>query len=558
MSTIDISPSPVESTSAQVVQVKTEAVYRPGPRDTIVHAIARAVAAYPDEVFIDIGGEQHTYRDIDRRSTCLAHSLAAFGVAQGETVVTIFDTSIDVITTWFAINKLGAIWVPINTAYRGEFLRHQLADSGAQLVVCDAHYLERVIEIAGDLPNVGRILCRGEKTFPVCPISIFAFDEHRGGDSEPLPVIVKPGDLAALLYTSGTTGPSKGCMISHNFLCMQGRQQIRQIALTREDINWTCLPLFHAAALNVVLGALVEGLRCAVWPRFSVSTFWSDIEASRATKALLMASIFPLVAHAPDTDAKDRCYGQLQMVYGQPISPEVKEIWKQRFGVKYVSSSAYGQTEGVRLTMCLPDESPPTRSAGRVSDEFELLIVDADDQPLPDGEIGEIVFRPREANVMFEGYWRRPADTANVWRNLWMHTGDLGRMENGYLFFADRAKDYLRSRGENVSSFEIERAFSAHPAIEEIAVHAVGTQDAEDEIKATIVLRQGATATEHELCEWAIEKLPHFAVPRYYEFRMELVKNPTGRVLKFRLREEGLTPATWDREVAGIQVRRRK
>jgi crotonobetaine/carnitine-CoA ligase len=294
-----------------------------------------------------------------------------------------------------------------------------------------------------------------------------------------------------------------------------------------------------------------------VWPRFSVTNFWSDIERSGASNALLMASIFSLVAHAPDNDAMTRCHGQLKMIFGQPITPPVRKIWKERFGVKTVSSWAYGQTEASRLTMVDPDETPPETCAGRAADEFELAIFDENDLPLPEGTVGEIVFRPRFPHVMFEGYWRRPEDTVKAWRNLWMHTGDLGRIEGGYLFFMDRRKDYLRCRGENVSSFELEKTFVAHPAILEIAVHAIGAQDAEDEIKATVVLREDAVLTEEELCRWSIDNLPHFAVPRYYEFRAELVKNPTGRVLKYKLREEGLTPATWDREAAGIKVRRR-
>jgi crotonobetaine/carnitine-CoA ligase len=159
---------------------------------------------------------------------------------------------------------------------------------------------------------------------------------------------------------------------------------------------------------------------------------------------------------------------------------------------------------------------------------------------------------------MFEGYWSLPEQTAHAWRNLWMHTGDLGKLENGYLFFMDRAKDYLRCRGENISSFEIERTFIGHPAIAEVAIHAVGRQDAEDEIKATIVLREGAGVTTQDLCLWAIEKLPYFAVPRYFELRTELIKNPTGKVLKYRLRDEGVTRNTWDRQAAGIEVRKPK
>jgi crotonobetaine/carnitine-CoA ligase len=415
-----------------------------------------------------------------------------------------------------------------------------------------------VLTIADELPDVALVLSRGQGPFPHCPIPIEPLDRHRGESEIPLPVIVKPVDLAMLIYTSGTTGLSKGCMISHNCLGMWGRQQNRAVPLTDEDVSWTCLPLFHAAALITVLGVLFASRRCAIWPRFSVSTFWSDIEQAGATKAQLMASIFSLVANAPDTEAMHRCYGKLEMIYGQPITPELRNVWKERFGVRVVSSWSYGQTEGARLTMVGPEETAPDSCAGRVADEFELMIVDADDQPVPEGQVGEILFRPREANIMFEGYWGRPEETLKAWRNLWMHTGDLGRLENGYLYFADRAKDYLRSRGENISSFELERCFIAHPDIVEVATHAVGQQDAEDEIKVTMVLREDATLTYEALCQWAIERLPHFAVPRYFEFRAELVKNPTGKVLKYRLREQGITADTWDRVAAGIEVRRRK
>jgi crotonobetaine/carnitine-CoA ligase len=550
--------------STAETQVKEDAsttpsnAYRTGVRDTVVHALARAVRRNAEGLFINVGGDRYSYGEIDRLSNRLAHSLASLGVSKGDTVVTIFDTSVDVMTCWFAINKLGAIWVPINTAYEGEFLRHQISDSQARVIICEPHYVPRVAALAEVLPEVKKVLVRNAAELPDCAVGFAPLDAYRGEDDSPLPCVVQPRDLAALLYTSGTTGPSKGCMMSHNYFCMWGRQQLRAVPLSREDISWTCLPLFHSAALILVMGSLVEGFPCAIWPRFSVSNFWQDMEDSGATKTLLMASIFALVAKAPDSEVMHRCRGQLKMIYGQPISPEVREIWKTRFGVKVVSSWAYGQTEGVRLSMATPDETPPERSCGRIADEFIVKIFDADDCPVPDGETGEIVFQPREANTMFEGYWKRPELTASVWRNLWMHTGDLGRIENGYLYFTDRAKDYLRCRGENVSSFEVERTFMAHPDVAEVAVHAVGQQAAEDEIKATIVLRAGVSLTEHELCLWSIERLPYFAAPRYFEFRSELLKNPTGKVLKYRLRDEGVTASTWDRQACGIEVRRRK
>lgn len=159
---------------------------------------------------------------------------------------------------------------------------------------------------------------------------------------------------------------------------------------------------------------------------------------------------------------------------------------------------------------------------------------------------------------MFEGYWNRSQDTLAVMRNLWFHSGDIGRFdEDGYFFFVDRKKDYLRRRGENISSFEVETGFRAHPAIDDVAVHAVPADSGEDDVKVTVVLKPGTQLTEEQLCRWAIDRLPYFAIPRYFEFREDLPRNPVGRVLKYTLRSEGCTPKTWDREKAGVNVPRR-
>lgn len=532
--------------------------FRPGIRDTVVDLLARAAKACPDREFLVVDRVAATYGDVDRRSNAMARELEALGIAKGDCVVTLFDTSIDMIVCWFAANKLGAIWVPINTAYRGDFLRHQIVDAEAKVVICDAHYLERFTHIADHIPCVQMILCRSTEPLPVCSIPIQPLDEFRGSDTSPLPVVVEPRDLAALIYTSGTTGPSKGCMISHNYLAAVGRINRRLTLLDEGQTLFTPLPLFHSAAISNLLAVMGDGSRIALASQFSVTRFWDDIEQSGAVSAMLMASIFALVAQAPDCEAAKRYHGKLKMIYGTPITPEVRNIWKKRFGVEIVGSWSYGQTEGIRLTGVPYDQEAPETCAGRPLDEYEMMIFDENDQPVPDGTIGQIVFRPREANIMFEGYWKRPEATAAVWKNMWMHTGDLGKFVDGYLYFADRAKDYMRSRGENVSSFEVERAFSAHHAIAEVAVHAVGAQTGEDDIKVTAVLRENARVTEQELCIWSLDNLPHFAVPRYVEFRENLPKNPTGRVLKYQLRDEGVTPSTWDREAAGIQVRRRK
>lgn len=532
--------------------------YGKARRDTMVELLERTVSKYADRPLLLIDGTPYTYAEIDRRSNAMARELQALGIRKGQCVVTLLDTSVDVFICWFAINKLGAIWVPINTAYRGEFLRHQVADTEARVVICDNHYLERFVQIADQLKDVQLILTREGGTDAGCSIPIKPLDDHRGSDQSALPLAVEPSDLAALIYTSGTTGPSKGCMISHNYFTAIGRINRRHTLMEEGRTLWTCLPVFHAAALTAFISVMEDGSCIALARQFSVSRFWEDVETANAASAMLMASIFQFVADAPECEAEKRYRGKLKMVFGTPISPPVRKIWHERFGTQIVSSWAYGQTEAIRMTAVPLDETPPELSAGRAVDEYEIQIFDEFDQPVEEGTVGQIVLRPRHPGVMFDGYWKRPEATAAVWKNLWMHTGDLGKIVDGYLYFADRAKDYLRSRGENISSFEVERSFLSHHAIAEVAVHAVGAQTGEDDIKVTAVLREGALLTEHELCLWTLDNLPHFAVPRYIEFRNELPKNPTGRVLKYQLRDEGCTASTWDREQAGIIVRRRK
>jgi len=530
--------------------------------DTVLTAMARAVEHAGDQVFLDFAGELHTYAEIDRAATRFAHSLGDLGVTAGSTVATVLDNNVDQIITWLALNKLNAIWVPLNTAYRGEFLRHQLDDSLARIVVTETAYLPCVADIAAELQTLQRVLVRGDADLAggsIAGVEIASLDAHRGHDETPIPITARPGDLSFLMYTSGTTGPSKGCMISHGFILHQAQQSNLAVPPLPGEIMYTCLPLFHMAAVDTTTSALISMSRIAIAERFSVSSFWSEIERSGAGNARLMASIFPLLANAPDSPEMERCRGQLRAVTGVPISPEVRQVWRERFGVEYINSFAYGQSEGLRLSMSRYGEPmPPETSCGPIAaDAFEVVVLDDGDNVLPDGEVGEIAFRPRKPNVMFEGYWRRPEDTAKAWHNLWMHSGDLGRIEDGYLFFVDRKKDYLRSRGENISSFEVERAFMRHPEVAQVAAHPVSAGIAEDCLKITAVLAPGSALTEEDLCRWALDHVPHFAVPRYIEFREELVTTPTGKIMKFQLREQGLTADTWDREAAGIVVRRR-
>ncbi|CAG9166020.1 ATP-dependent acyl-CoA ligase [Cupriavidus pinatubonensis] len=531
-----------------------------GQQDTVIAALDRAVAAHPERILLDFAGELYTYGQVDQLSTRLANSLASLGIQPGQTVVTMLDNNIDAVISWLAVNKLCAVSVPVNTALRGEFLRHQVADAGAPLVICESEYVDRIAAVADGLPEVRLVLQRGSATNASCgKLPLAPLDAHRGSDDTPLPRKPNPWDLASLIYTSGTTGPSKGCMISYNFMCNLARLQLRAGPATADDVTITPLPLFHMNALAVgILSNILVGARVAIVPRFSVSNFWPEVERSGATIASILGGMGGLLANAPDQDAAKRCFGQIHTVRGNPFTEESKKIWRERFGAKQVGGNGYGLTEACVITTLPAGEYAAPGSSGKRIPDFDVRIVDDLDRELPANTPGEIVCRPLRPDIMFMGYWRRPEETLKLMRNMWFHTGDIGKFDDeGYFYFVDRKKDYLRRRGENISSFEMESAFSNHPEIAEVAVHAVPSDKGEDDVKVTAILNPGATLTPEALFHWATDAVPYYALPRYIEFRDTLPKNPQGRILKYQLRDEGKTAGTWDLETTGIQVAKR-
>jgi crotonobetaine/carnitine-CoA ligase len=538
-----------------------DARWHSGEQDTMVAALARAAAKWPDRPYLDFLGDRLSFAELDSRATRFAHSLIELGVKPGDTVVSFLDNSIDAIVAWFGINKAGGITVPINTAYRGDFLRHLVTDADAAIVIAETDYAERLAQIAGAIPGVSVILYRGTAPdMAGATIVCRPLADHWGDNQAPIAIDIKPSDLACLIYTSGTTGLAKGCMISHNFVCNLARQNNAIYAINADDTMWTCLPLFHMNAIAVsIMSSMLAGAKVAVVPKFSVSQFWQEIVRSRATIASVLGSMAVFISKAADSDASLAAKGQLRAVQGAPWPGDTADIWRQRFGIRsQIAARLYGITEACLVTSVPADVEVPIGSSGRRNSDFEVRIVDDNDNELPPGVPGEVICRPQKPHVMFEGYWKRPADTLKVMRNMWLHMGDIGKFdEAGWFYFIDRKKDYLRRRGENISSFEMESVFEQHEAVAEVAVHAVLSDASEDDIKVTVVLRPGASLTEEALCTWCVDRLPYFMVPRYIEFREALPRNPVGRVLKYKLRDEGRTPRTWDIESSGLKVARR-
>ncbi len=531
------------------------------PQTTVLDALAQRLATEPDAPYLDFAGEQYTARRMDEEATRLAHTLAAMGVHHGDRVSTLLENRAEQVVSFFGALKLGAIQVPINTAYKGDFLHHQLADSGAKVLIVQGEFASRTVEVVDPekTPALTDVIVVDEPdaVIDARPTTTWSGALAAGSDAAIDNSIVSPGDLACFIYTAGTTGPSKGCMLSHNYVASLADQVARAWDRKADDIVLTPLPLFHFNAISIcVVGSLLVGGSAAIERRFSVSNFWPEVKRTNATMVSMLGSLAILIANAEDHP--DQPGHHLRLCAAAPMPPDIDRVWQDRFGCK-TFSGGYGMTEASLISMLDAGEPNKPGAAGKPNrHEFDVRIVDEEDVEVAGGEVGEIVCRPTGPNLMFAGYWNRPDATVAATRNLWFHTGDLGRIDDdGYLFFVDRKKDALRRRGENISSFEMEKVLYGHEAIRDAAVHAVPSPIGEDDVKITVVLGPGASVTEEELCRWTAERVPFFAIPRYVEFRDDLPRNPVGRVLKYELRAEGVTAATWDRDAAGVTFERR-
>jgi carnitine-CoA ligase len=535
------------------------------PQTTISRLLDARLDSAPDDAYIDVVGTSFTAAEVARAAYALANTYAGFGLRPGDRVASVIENSPEALLAWWGAVSGGFVAVPINTAYKGEYLRHQLHDSGARVLVVHEDFIERALAIIDQVPGLEHIVVIGSTT----PTSDRAATFHRwddalhGDGSRPIHE-PKPADLGTFVYTGGTTGPSKGCMLSHHYHSALTRQIGICWGRTAADVVWTPLPMYHFNALvTAVLGPLVFGGRAAIARRFSVSSFWPEMNRVGATVTSTLGTMAYLLAHDVDNPAMPNsgaaeANASLRLIGAAPLPVEIDSILRSRFGVE-TFSGAYGVTEASLISWQPAGRSNKPNAAGVINDEyFDVRIFDDDDNELAHNADGEIVIRPKRPHVMFEGYWGRPEATVETSRNWWYHTGDIGRIDDdNFLYFVDRKADYLRRRGENISSFEVERILMSHGQLADAAVHAVPSALTEDDLKVTATRIDGSTLTEEELFLWCVDQLPYFALPRYVEFRAELPRSPVGRVLKRELRAEGATTQTWDVETSGIVYEKR-
>lgn len=517
--------------------------------------LAEWAEAEPDRRFVRCGGPWLSFGDVHERSDRLAAGLAAAGVEQGERVALISPNRIEYILTFFACAKLGAVLVPLNTFLRGEFLRHQLADSQAGTLIADTPGLRAAAEMLPGLTHLRRVVALDEDEVAGLGPDVIPFGKLEVAAGEPPRPELRPSDLAAILYTSGTTGLPKGCMMSHGYYLAIPEPYFENGWYAADDIILTPFPLFHTSGQAITLMAgLSRGAALCFEPEFHASTFIARAREVGATVLWGVGAMGMAVLGQPPSDS-DRDH-DVRLAMWVPMAPPMQAAFEERFGIPVISEG-YGQTECAPVTMNSLTGERKRHTAGRPTSKFDVRLVGDDDREVPVGEVGEIVVRPREPDVMFLGYWNQPEATLAAARNYWHHTGDAARAdEDGFITFVDRKKDALRRRGENVSSMELEAALMRHPAVERAAVHAVASELTEDDIKACIALHPDATLTPGEFFEFARANLPYFAVPRYVEIVDQLPLNAMGRVMKHVLRERGVTDATWDLDALGLVIDR--
>lgn len=529
------------------------------PADTCVTrpVLDRLAHAQPDKVFAQFPGGRHwTCREFREHVIRTAAGFQSIGVRQDDRVLLWLPNGAAMLKAIFALNYIGAVCVPVNTGYKGQLLEHVISDSGARLLVAHADLVPRLADVR--LTGLETVVACG--AHPVAPATLAGIRLLPGSvleqaDRELAPPArpIQPWDTQSIIYTSGTTGPSKGVLSSY----MHAFSSVGPCAwpcVSPEDRFLINLPMFHIGGIFICHAMLCAGGSIAMPDRFSTETFWDDVRDTGATIAFLLGAMASFLMQRPAT-ARDHDH-PLRRVFLVPLQQGALGFGA-RFGIE--TYTLYNMTEIATPTFSGPNPSKPA-SCGKARAGVEIRLVDEHDCEVAPGAVGEMIVRMSRPWSMNHGYHGAPEATARAWRNGWFHTGDGFYLDaDGDYIFVDRLKDVIRRRGENISSVEVETGILAFPGIAEAAAIPVPSEFGEDEVMAVVALRAGVPRLDcGELIAFLAGRLPHFMVPRYVRVLPALPKTPTAKVMKAVLRKDGITADTWDRQQAGIRLKRER
>jgi len=507
-------------------------------------------------VFLITDEQRITFAEAEDTSNRLAAGFSALGIGAGDRVSFFMASTPELVLMCLALNKLGAIWVPVCTDYRGEWLQDALVRSRTKVLVTDTGHLPHIQAIRGALGDTTLVVSDGDGSGEALNFDALCDHPPYRADYSQLDY----GDTNAILWTSGTTGRSKGVMVAHNNWI---RSTLNGTALqyrTRPgDIVYCAMPLYNAGAwLTCVIRALIKGIGVVIEKKFSASSFMNRVKHFNATQTFAVGSMGVFLMGAPERE--DDADNPLREAAIVPMPPAMWEAFEKRFGVHLVRS-------GLGMSECLltlnhehSDVDAPVYALGFPPPDVDVRLFDEDGNEVPDGEAGEICVRPLQPHILFNGYFDNPEATAAAFRGDWFLTGDMARKdpETGVFHFVDRKKDAVRFAGRNISTMEVEGVVLRHPAVAQAAAFGIPSPalESEDELKLNVVLKDGADLSYEELAAFINDNAPHYFVPRYMEFVDSLPYTPTNKVQKYKLREAGINDNTWDLKSSSYEVKR--
>lgn len=493
----------------------------------------------PAATFLLWEGKTWTYTEAWEHMLRFAGLLHELGVSgEDRRVASYLPNCPEAMWAWFGTHLSGSIYAPLNRAHRGGLLHDMLARTGAKVLVTEPSGLAEFDNL--EALGVETVIVTGDER----PRGTLAFDDCL--QAEPAaPKFPDPASVGTLMYTSGTTGRSKVVRIPHNMYARGGARVAEAMGYRPDDIAHMWFPLFHiGGSLHFAAAMMIAGGSLAMFPTFSASRFWQQVADTQATIFGGLANVIHILFQAPEK--ADDVDNTLRCGLAAILPPEIIRPFEKRFGVQLLDT--YGMTEVEPITV--PDrtrENPPG-SSGIVNPDFEIMFADEHDQPVDEGERGQILVRPRIANGMMLGYEGDDAATLSIFRNLWFHTGDLGhRNEEGFIFVHGRVKHMIRRRGENISAWELEKLISEHPKVDEVACVGVPAALGEEDVKAVIVAVAGTDLDAAELHAFCKKKMARFMVPRYIEIRECMPLNQVGKVEKEALKT--INEEIWDEEM---------
>ncbi len=509
-----------------------------------VHGVIEQLAEdRGNRLFLSFEEQEFSYADLNKEASRVACGLQNLGVAKNDKVAIMMSNRPEFLFSWFGCCKIGAVEVPVNTAHKGALLSYMINMSDSVALILEAEFVEQIRDVLPELTKLRHIIVLGDHT--KLDDRVISFNELVSNDGSYNFYMVLPSDPCAMMFTSGTTGPSKGAVVPHNYQLVMAEIICGMAEYTDADCLYNALPLFHGNAQTLsTMPALISGARMALAKRFSASQFWNDIRRHKCTEFNYIGGILAILLKAdPNDDDGDN---PLRVMVGAGANKEIFTAFEDRFNVQLVEG--YGMSEiGAPLNTSPGDRRPG--SCGTLNPGYQVKLVDDQGHEVGADTPGELLIRPLTPHSMMLEYYNMPEKTVEAWRDLWFHTGDyLQHDKDGYYYFVDRKKDALRRRGENISSFEVEQGVNSHPSVLESAAVAVKSELGEDEVMICVALKPGQKLSAEEMVTYCEKQMAYFMVPRYVRFMNQLPKTPTERVQKYRLRDEGVTADTYDRE----------